>query len=148
MPNWCAGKLIAKWDSFIREHVPCEHMRILITNDDGIEAPGVRALEHIANEVSKDVCVVAPETDNSGASHSLTLAEPLRMRRLSERHFAVKGTPTDCVIMGVRFLMKDHPPDLIMCGITKVKTSPTMLVIRERSLAPLRGPYLASHRYQ
>ena len=74
-------------------------MRILITNDDGIEAPGLRALEHIAGEVSKDVWVVAPETNNSGASHSLTLAEPLRMRKLSERHYAVKGTPTDCVII-------------------------------------------------
>ena len=94
-------------------------MRILITNDDGIEAPGLRALEHIAGEVSKDVWVVAPETNNSGASHSLTLAEPLRMRKLSERHYAVKGTPTDCVIMGVRFLMKDHPPDLIMCGVNQ-----------------------------
>ena len=94
-------------------------MRILITNDDGIEAPGLTALEHIAGEVSKDVWVVAPETDNSGASHSLTLAEPLRMRKLSERHYAVKGTPTDCVIMGVQFLMKDQPPDLIMCGVNQ-----------------------------
>jgi 5'/3'-nucleotidase len=80
-------------------------MRILITNDDGIEAPGLRALEHIAGDVSKDIWIVAPETNNSGASHSLTLAEPLRMRKLSERHYAVKGTPTDRVIMGVRFLM-------------------------------------------
>ena len=94
-------------------------MRILITNDDGIEAPGLRALEHIAGEVSKDVWIVAPETNNSGASHSLTLAEPLRMRKLSERHYAVKETPTDCVIMGVRFLMKDQPPDLIMCGVNQ-----------------------------
>jgi 5'-nucleotidase len=94
-------------------------MRILITNDDGIEAPGLRALEHIAGEVSKDVWIVAPETNNSGASHSLTLAEPLRMRKLSERHYAVKGTPTDCVIMGVRFLMKEQPPDLIMCGVNQ-----------------------------
>jgi 5'/3'-nucleotidase len=94
-------------------------MRILITNDDGIEAPGLRALEHIAGDVSKDIWIVAPETNNSGASHSLTLAEPLRMRKLSERHYAVKGTPTDCVIMGVRFLMKDHPPDLIMCGVNQ-----------------------------
>ena len=60
-------------------------MRILITNDDGIEASGLRALEHIASEITKDVWVVAPETDNSGASHSLTLAEPLRMRELGKR---------------------------------------------------------------
>ena len=74
-------------------------MRVLITNDDGIEAPGLDVLEHIASAVSKEVWVVAPETDQSGASHSLTLAEPLRMRELGKRRSAVKGTPTDCVIM-------------------------------------------------
>ena len=63
-------------------------MRVLITNDDGIEAPGLDVLEHIANQVSKDVWVVAPETDQSGASHSLTLAEPLRMRELGKRRYA------------------------------------------------------------
>src|SRR6478736_3718008 len=89
-------------------------MRVLITNDDGIEAPGLDVLEHIAGAVSKDVWVVAPETDQSGASHSLTLAEPLRMRDLGKQHYAVKGTPTDCVIMGVRFLLKDKPPDLVL----------------------------------
>jgi 5'/3'-nucleotidase len=94
-------------------------LRILITNDDGIEAPGLRAMEHIAGEVSGDVWVVAPETDNSGASHSLTLAEPLRMRELGEHHYAVKGTPTDCVIMGVRFLLREKPPDLVMCGVNR-----------------------------
>jgi 5'-nucleotidase len=94
-------------------------MRILITNDDGIEAPGLRALEHIACEITKEVWVVAPETDNSGASHSLTLAEPLRMRELGKNHYAVKGTPTDCVIMGVRFLLRDKPPDLVMSGVNR-----------------------------
>ena len=94
-------------------------MRVLITNDDGIEAPGLDVLEHIANQISKDVWVVAPETDQSGAAHSLTLAEPLRMRELSKRHYAVKGTPTDCVIMGVRFLLKDKPPDLVMSGVNR-----------------------------
>ncbi len=94
-------------------------MRILITNDDGIEAPGLDVLEHIASQVSKDVWVVAPETDQSGASHSLTLAEPLRMRDLGKHHYAVKGTPTDCVIMGVRFLLKDKPPDLVLSGVNR-----------------------------
>jgi 5'-nucleotidase len=93
-------------------------MRILITNDDGVEAPGLHALEHIACEITKDVWVVAPETDNSGASHSLTLAEPLRMRELGKRHYAVKGTPTDCVIMGVRSLLH-KPPDLVMSGVNR-----------------------------
>ena len=100
-------------------------MRILITNDDGVEAPGLHALEHIASEITKDVWVVAPETDNSGASHSLTLAEPLRMRELGKRHYAVKGTPTDCVIMGVRFLLRDEPPDLVMSESIAGKTWPT-----------------------
>jgi 5'-nucleotidase len=94
-------------------------MRILITNDDGIEAPGIDVLEHIAGEISKDVWVVAPETDQSGASHSLTLAEPLRMRELAKRHYAIKGTPTDCVIMGVRYLLADHPPDLVLSGVNR-----------------------------
>ncbi len=83
-------------------------MRILITNDDGIEAPGLDVLEKIATDLTDDVWVVAPETDQSGAAHSLTLAEPLRMRELSRRHYAVKGTPTDCVIMGVRYLLRQQ----------------------------------------
>ncbi len=94
-------------------------MRILITNDDGIEAPGLDVLEQIASEISDDVWVVAPETDQSGASHSLTLAEPLRMRELAKRRYAVKGTPTDCVIMGVRFLLGDRPPALVLSGVNR-----------------------------
>ena len=94
-------------------------MRILLTNDDGIEAPGLGVLEKIATDLTDDVWVVAPETDNSGASHSLTLAEPLRMRDLGKRHYAVKGTPTDCVIMGVRFLLRDQPPDLVLSGVNR-----------------------------
>src|SRR5262245_62075401 len=94
-------------------------MRILLTNDDGIEAPGLSALEKIASDLTDDVWVVAPETDNSGASHSLTLAEPLRMRHLGNRHYAVKGTPTDCVIMGVRFLMHEKSPDLVLSGVNR-----------------------------
>jgi 5'-nucleotidase len=94
-------------------------MRILLTNDDGIEAPGLDVLEKIATDLTNDVWVVAPETDNSGASHSLTLAEPLRMRELGKRRYAIKGTPTDCVIMGVRFLLRDQPPDLVMSGVNR-----------------------------
>ena len=82
-------------------------MRILITNDDGVHAPGLAVLEKIARELTQDIWVVAPETDQSGVSHSLSLSDPLRLRRISDRHFAVKGTPTDCVIMGVRQLMRD-----------------------------------------
>ena len=94
-------------------------MRILLTNDDGIQSPGLEVLEKIAGELTDDVWVVAPEIDNSGASHSLTLAEPLRLRDLGNRHYGVKGTPTDCVIMGVRFLLKDKPPRLVISGINR-----------------------------
>lgn len=91
-------------------------MRILITNDDGIHAEGIQVLERMARAMSDDVWVVAPETDQSGFAHSLSLSEPLRLRKLDDRHYALRGTPTDCVIMGVRKIM-DSPPDLILSGI-------------------------------
>lgn len=93
-------------------------MRILITNDDGIHAPGLKVCEDIARALSDDIWVVAPETDQSGVSHSLSLNDPLRLRKISERHFAVKGTPTDCVIMGVRHLLEEAP-DLILSGVNR-----------------------------
>jgi 5'-nucleotidase len=94
-------------------------MRILISNDDGIDAPGLHALRQIAAELSDDVWVVAPEVNKSGAGHSLSLNEPLRMRKIDERAYAVRGTPTDCVIMGVRHVLKDKRPDLILSGVNR-----------------------------
>jgi len=94
-------------------------MRILLTNDDGIESPGLHALRQIAGELSDDVWVVAPETNQSGASHSLSLHEPLRMRSVDERAFAVRGTPTDSVIMGVRHILKGKLPDLVLSGVNR-----------------------------
>ncbi|HYS49031.1 MAG TPA: 5'/3'-nucleotidase SurE [Xanthobacteraceae bacterium] len=94
-------------------------MRILLTNDDGIHAPGLGVLEEIAGALSADVWVVAPETDQSGVSHSLSLNDPLRLREIGERRFAVKGTPTDCVIMGARHLMKDPGPELVLTGVNR-----------------------------
>jgi 5'-nucleotidase len=93
-------------------------MRILITNDDGIHAPGLGVLEEIARALSDEVWIVAPEYDQSGVSHSLSLNDPLRLRQVGERHFAVKGTPTDCVIMGARHLMKAKP-DLVLSGVNR-----------------------------
>ncbi|QDY99216.1 5'/3'-nucleotidase SurE [Nitratireductor mangrovi] len=91
-------------------------MRILLTNDDGIHAEGLQVLERIAATLSDDIWVVAPETDQSGFAHSLSLSEPLRMRKLDDRHYALRGTPTDCVIMGVRKIMPE-PPDLVLSGV-------------------------------
>lgn len=94
-------------------------MRILLTNDDGIHAPGLKLLETIAAGLSDDVYVVAPETDQSGVSHSMSLNNPLRLREITPRHFAVQGTPTDCVMMAVRRLLEDKKPDLILSGINR-----------------------------
>ena len=92
-------------------------MRILLTNDDGIHAEGLEVLERIARTLSDDVWIVAPETDQSGLAHSLTLSEPLRLRKVRENTYALRGTPTDCVIMAVRSLMSDHKPDLVLSGV-------------------------------
>src|ERR1700736_4824834 len=94
-------------------------MRILITNDDGIHAPGLDVCEQIARAFTDDVWIVAPEYDQSGVSHSLSLNDPLRLREIDQRRFAVKGTPTDCVIMGVRHLMEDGAPDLVLAGVNR-----------------------------
>ena len=91
--------------------------RILVTNDDGIHSPGLTVAENIARAISDDVWVVAPESEQSGASHSLTLSAPLRMRQMDDRHYAVSGTPTDCVMMGCLHLLKDQMPDLILSGV-------------------------------
>jgi 5'-nucleotidase len=92
-------------------------MRILVTNDDGIHSPGLAVAEKIARALSGDVWVVAPETEQSGASHTLPLTAPLRLRRIEERRFAVSGTPTDCVMMACLHILKDQPPALILSGV-------------------------------
>lgn len=94
-------------------------MRILITNDDGILAPGLKAMESIARKLSRDVWVVAPETEQSGASHSLTLTLPLRIRKLKPRKFAVQGTPTDCVMMALTQIVTGKRPDLLLSGVNR-----------------------------
>lgn len=91
--------------------------RVLVTNDDGIHSPGLTVAQNIARAISDDVWVVAPENEQSGASHSLTLSAPLRMRKMDDRHYAVSGTPTDCVMMGCLHLLKDKMPGLIISGV-------------------------------
>ncbi|RKP46212.1 5'/3'-nucleotidase SurE [Pararobbsia silviterrae] len=93
--------------------------RVLLTNDDGIDAPGLAALEAVAADIADEVWVVAPEHDQSGTSHSISLHSPLRVSQQGERRFGVAGTPGDCVVMGVRHLMLDAPPTLILSGINR-----------------------------
>jgi 5'-nucleotidase len=92
--------------------------RILITNDDGIDAPGLEVLEAVARELADEVWVVAPEQDQSGISHALSIHHPLRVKSRGERRFSVSGTPADCVAIGLRQLM-DRPPQLLLSGINK-----------------------------
>jgi len=94
-------------------------MRILCTNDDGIHAPGLKVVEEIARALSDDVWIVAPELDQSGVSHSLSLNDPLRLREVTPRHFAVRGTPTDCVIMGARHILGDKLPEVVLSGVNR-----------------------------
>ena len=94
-----------------------EKIRILITNDDGIHSEGIAALEAALQEIG-DVFVVAPESEMSGASHSLTLSRPLRIRQIDERHWTVDGTPTDCVTFAInRILTPEQMPHICASGI-------------------------------
>ena len=94
-------------------------MRILLTNDDGIHAEGLVALENIARRLSDDVFICAPEYEQSGASRALTLSEPIRVRKLDARRYATTGTPTDCVMLAVTELMAGQRPDLVLSGVNR-----------------------------
>ena len=93
--------------------------RILLSNDDGIHANGLKALERIARALSDDIWVVAPENEQSAASHSLTIIRPLRIRRISDRHYSIDGTPTDSVLLAIKHILKDHQPDLVLSGVNR-----------------------------
>ncbi len=120
-------------------------MRILITNDDGIHAPGLAVLEELAREFSDDIWVCAPSEEQSGAGHSLTLNRPVRLQKFGERRYAVTGTPTDSVMMALREVM-DGPPDLILSGVNRganlgddVTYSGTVSAAIEGALAGIRA---------
>lgn len=120
-------------------------MRILVTNDDGIHAPGLEVLEEIAREFSDDIWVCAPSEEQSGAGHSLTLNEPVRLRQYGERRFSVSGTPTDSVMMALRKVMPDKP-DLVLSGVNRganlgddITYSGTVSAAIEGALAGIRS---------
>jgi 5'-nucleotidase len=93
--------------------------RVLITNDDGLHAPGVKLLARLMRPLVRDLWVVTPETEQSAAGHSLTLRRPLRVRKVSARRYAVDGTPTDSVLLGINTVLKEQPPDLVLSGINR-----------------------------
>ena len=121
-------------------------MRILLTNDDGVAAPGLKVLETLARKFSDDVWIVAPADENSGAGHSLTLSKPVRVRQHGPKHYSVAGTPTDSVMMAVGVVMQDHKPDLILSGINRganlgddVTYSGTVSAAMEGTLAGIKS---------
>lgn len=121
-------------------------MRILLTNDDGIHAPGLKVLEAIARKFSDDIWIVAPMEEQSGAGHSLTLSRPLRLRQHGHQHYSVSGTPTDAVMMAIGHLMKDARPDLVLSGVNRganlgedVTYSGTVSAAMEGAIAGVRS---------
>lgn len=94
-------------------------MRILLTNDDGINAEGLTALEAIARQLTDDIWICAPEYEQSGASRALTLDEPVRVRKLDARRYAATGTPTDCVMLALTELIDGPGPDLVLSGVNQ-----------------------------
>ncbi len=103
----------------MNEHtfIELSQARVLISNDDGINAHGIEVLTHAVLPIAREVWVVAPETEQSAVAHSLTLRRPLKIRRIEERRYAVDGTPTDCVLLAVNEIMADNPPDIILSGV-------------------------------
>jgi 5'-nucleotidase len=93
--------------------------RVMLTNDDGIDAPGMAVLEEIAAAIATEVWVVAPEHDQSGQSHAISLHHALRISPRGARRFAVSGTPGDCAAIGLCHLMKDQPPELVLSGVNR-----------------------------
>jgi 5'-nucleotidase len=93
--------------------------RVLLTNDDGIDAPGMAVLEAIAAQVAREVWVVAPEHDQSGQSHAISLHHALRISERGNRRFGVTGTPGDCAAIGICHLMQDAPPQLVLSGVNR-----------------------------
>ncbi len=94
-------------------------MRILLTNDDGVRAQGLKVLRNIAAKLSDDVWVVAPDTEQSAASRGVSLHDPIRIRKHESQVFSVTGTPTDSVIIALKEILKDNPPDLILSGVNR-----------------------------
>ena len=129
--------------------------RILITNDYGIHSPGIELLEKIAAELSDDIWVVAPDSERSGAGHSISLTLPIRMRQLGPKRYEISGTPTDCVLMALWQLMTDGLPTVVLSGINSganlgedvtysgtiaAAMEGTLLGIRSIALSQLRPP--------
>ncbi|MAH83371.1 MAG: 5'/3'-nucleotidase SurE [Rhodospirillaceae bacterium TMED8] len=127
-------------------------LRVLISNDDSIHSPGLKVLVSVARRLFREVWVVAPETEQSATSHSLTLRRPLRIRKVTARRFAIDGTPTDSVLLGVSEIMKNNQPDLLLSGINlganlgdDITYSGTVAAAMEGTLLGIRSVALSQY---
>ena len=101
-------------------------MRILITNDDGINAPGLQVLEAIAHQVAGpdgEVWVVAPAFEQSGVGHCISYTHPMMVSKMDDKRYATEGSPADCVLVALHDVMTDCPPDLVLSGINRGNNS-------------------------
>ncbi len=101
-------------------------MRILITNDDGINAPGLKVLTAIAEDLAGpngEVWTVAPAFEQSGVAHCISYTHPMMIAQMGERRFAAEGSPADCVMAGLHDVMKETPPDLVLSGVNRGNNS-------------------------
>ena len=100
-------------------------MRILLTNDDGINAPGLQVLEAIARNLTNEenIFIIAPSGERSGVAHCVSYNAPTQIERISENRYSVSGYPADCVIAGIHHVMKDDPPSLILSGVNRGNNS-------------------------
>jgi 5'-nucleotidase len=116
-------------------------MRVLVSNDDGVDAPGIRALAEGLRAAGHHVVVVGPDRDRSGASNSLTLVQPIRARLLSENWWCVAGTPTDCVHLALTGLL-DHEPDIVVSGINNAPNLGDDVIYSGTVAAAMEGRFL------
>ena len=123
-------------------------MRILLVNDDGIHAPGLDILEDIARQISDDVWIVAPDIERSGMSRALTLSDPIRVRKISEKRFSCSGTPTDCVLLGVLDLVKGAKPDLILSGVNRGQNLAEDVTVSGTVAGAVQGCKWAFHQWR
>jgi 5'-nucleotidase len=120
------GRLLWFSDAYINGKTGQESMRILVTNDDGINAPGLEVLEAIAEELAGptgEVWVVAPAFEQSGVGHCISYTRPMMIAQMGERRFAAEGSPADCVLAGLHDVLKDTPPDLVLSGVNRGNNS-------------------------
>ena len=101
-------------------------MRILITNDDGINAPGLKVIEKIANKINgstEEIWIIAPAVEKSGVGHCISLTQPILISQLGPQKYAIDGNPADCIIAALHHILKDSPPDLILSGVNRGNNS-------------------------